>query len=43
MPAGVKDSIAWAVHKFGGLGEEESKDYLRGLEKEGRVLEECWS
>jgi sulfite reductase alpha subunit-like flavoprotein len=43
MPAGVKDSIAGAVQKFGGFGEEESKDYLNQLEKEGRIVEECWS
>lgn len=39
----VKDAIAKAAQRFGGLDEEKSKDYVKDLVKQGRLLEECWS
>jgi sulfite reductase alpha subunit-like flavoprotein len=43
MPAGVKDALVWAVHKYGGKEEVDAKEYVRRLESEGRIYEECWS
>ncbi|KAJ2927336.1 hypothetical protein H1R20_g9752, partial [Candolleomyces eurysporus] len=43
MPLAVKESIAKAAQKYGGLDEEKSKDYIKDLVKQGRLLEECWS
>lgn len=43
MPAAVKDAIAYAVEKYGGLSAEEAKEYVHLMVKEGRLIEECWS
>jgi len=41
MPAGVKQSIREAAEKYGGKAEE--GDIITKMEKEGRLIEECWS
>jgi hypothetical protein len=43
MPLAVKEAIAKAGQSYGGLDEEKSKDYVKDLVKQGRLLEECWS
>jgi sulfite reductase alpha subunit-like flavoprotein len=43
MPAGVKDTLAWVVRQYAGQDEDEAKDYVKRLEREGRIVEECWS
>ncbi|PPQ83917.1 hypothetical protein CVT25_000662 [Psilocybe cyanescens] len=43
MPAAVKDAVAYAVEKYGGLSAEEAKEYVHLMVKEGRLIEECWS
>ena len=43
MPAAVRVTIAHAVRTEGGRTEEEAKEYVPGMEREGRLIEECWS
>lgn len=43
MPAAVRAAIAEAVHKYGGQTEEEAKEYVAMLERDGRLVEDCWS
>ncbi|PPQ97555.1 hypothetical protein CVT26_002340 [Gymnopilus dilepis] len=43
MPAAVKDAIAFAAEKHGGLSSEEAKEYVQSMIREGRLIEECWS
>ena len=42
MPAGVKQAIKEAAEKYGGKAEE-GRDIITKMEKEGRLIEECWS
>jgi sulfite reductase alpha subunit-like flavoprotein len=41
MPAGVKQAIRKAAEKYGGKAED--RDIITKMEKEGRLIEECWS
>jgi sulfite reductase alpha subunit-like flavoprotein len=43
MPAGVKQAIRDVAQKHGGKTEDEAKDFITVMEKEGRLIEECWS
>jgi sulfite reductase alpha subunit-like flavoprotein len=43
MPAGVKQAIREAAQKYGGKTEDEARDFVIKMEKEGRLIEECWS
>jgi sulfite reductase alpha subunit-like flavoprotein len=43
MPAGVKDALADCVSRHGGRTLEEAKEYVRRMERDGRIVEECWS
>ncbi|KAI0709189.1 riboflavin synthase domain-like protein [Earliella scabrosa] len=43
MPAAVRAAIAHAVQTEGGRTEEEAKEYVAKMEREGRLVEECWS
>ena len=43
MPAAVRAAIAHAVQTEGGRPEEEAKEYVAQMEREGRLVEECWS
>ena len=43
MPAAVRAAIAYAVQVHGGRTEAEAKEYVAQMEREGRLLEECWS
>ena len=43
MPAAVKEAIASAAETHGGFSAEEAKKYVHSMEKEGRLIEECWS
>jgi sulfite reductase alpha subunit-like flavoprotein len=42
MPAGVKQAIREAAQKYGDKTEE-AKDIITTMEKEGRLIEECWN
>lgn len=43
MPLAVKAAVQNAVEREGGRAEEDAKEFIRTLEKDGRLLEECWS
>ncbi|TDL14869.1 riboflavin synthase domain-like protein [Rickenella mellea] len=43
MPLAVKGAIENAAQVVGGQSEEQAKEYLRILQREGRLVEECWS
>ncbi|KZT36248.1 riboflavin synthase domain-like protein [Sistotremastrum suecicum HHB10207 ss-3] len=43
MPKAVKESLARIVQKYGAQTEEESEEYVRKLEIDHRLFEECWS
>ncbi|TBU41104.1 riboflavin synthase domain-like protein [Dichomitus squalens] len=43
MPAAVRAAIAHTVQSEGGRTEEEAKEYVARMEREGRLIEECWS
>nr|VWO96020.1 Beta-lactamase (EC [Ganoderma boninense] len=43
MPAAVRAAIAHAVQTQGGRTEEGAKEYVAQMEREGRLIEECWS
>lgn len=43
MPAGVKEALRFATEKYGGLSAEEATEYIQTMEREGRLMEECWS
>ena len=42
MPAGVRAALVDIAQAEGEMGEE-ARDYIAGMEKEGRLFEECWS
>ncbi|KAI0338669.1 riboflavin synthase domain-like protein [Trametopsis cervina] len=42
MPAGVRIVIQEAIVKHGGKGEEEAKEFVNQMEREGRLVEDCW-
>ena len=43
MPAGVRESLAFAAETQGGMSEESAKRFVHDMTKEGRLIEECWS
>ncbi|KAI0363943.1 riboflavin synthase domain-like protein [Pilatotrama ljubarskyi] len=43
MPAAVRAAIRHALQSEGGMTEEDAKEYVVKMEKEGRLIEECWS
>ncbi|KAF8903479.1 hypothetical protein CPB84DRAFT_1814646 [Gymnopilus junonius] len=43
MPAAVKEAVAFAAEKHGGLSADQAKEYVQSMIKEGRLIEECWS
>lgn len=43
MPAAVREAIQHALVSEGRMSEEDAKEYVVRMEKEGRLIEECWS
>ncbi|KAI0632697.1 riboflavin synthase domain-like protein [Trametes polyzona] len=43
MPAAVRAAIQYALVSVGKMSEEDAKEYVVNMEKEGRLIEECWS
>ncbi|CAL1697805.1 unnamed protein product [Somion occarium] len=43
MPAGVKAAIRDAIREYGGKSEDEAAEYVATMEREGRLIEDCWS
>ncbi|EPQ55673.1 riboflavin synthase domain-like protein [Gloeophyllum trabeum ATCC 11539] len=42
MPAAVRAALRSIAQTEGGLGEAEAREYVEGLERAGRLVEECW-
>ncbi|KAI3614119.1 nadph dependent diflavin oxidoreductase 1 [Moniliophthora roreri] len=42
MPTAVKQALQSAVEKYGGRVKDEAVEYIRALERSGRLIEECW-
>ncbi|KZT25065.1 riboflavin synthase domain-like protein [Neolentinus lepideus HHB14362 ss-1] len=43
MPAAVRAALRGIVASQGGFGEEEAREWVERAEREGRIIEECWS
>lgn len=43
MPAGVKQAIRDTAVTYGGKTEDEAKEFVARMERQGRLIEECWS
>ena len=43
MPAAVRAALQQVLVSQGGKTEEDAKDYIVRMEREGRLTEECWS
>lgn len=43
MPADVKTAVRAAAEVYGKLSEDEAKQFIGKMEREGRLIEECWS
>ncbi|KAG2137490.1 riboflavin synthase domain-like protein [Suillus clintonianus] len=43
MPTAVREAVRSAVERFGGRSNVEAVEYVAAMEREGRLIEECWS
>lgn len=43
MPTAVREAVRGAVERFGGKSNAEAVEYVAAMEREGRLIEECWS
>ena len=43
MPAAVKDAVSFAAREASGLSEDDAKAFVKMMQDEGRLFEECWS
>ncbi|KAK0196899.1 riboflavin synthase domain-like protein [Armillaria mellea] len=43
MPAAVRDALRHSVVNHGGLSTDEAGEYVKKMELEGKLMEECWS
>jgi len=43
MPAAVREAVRDAVETVGGLSKADAAEYVAAMERDGRLIEECWS
>lgn len=43
MPTAVKKGVESAAQLEGGMSSEEATAFIAQMEREGRLIEECWS
>ena len=43
MPAGIRAALRAIVEKYGGKTEEDAKEFVARMEREGRLVEDCWA
>ena len=43
MPAGVREAVREAVEEFGDMPTKDAADFVSAMEREGKIIEECWS
>ncbi|EKM53089.1 uncharacterized protein PHACADRAFT_259251 [Phanerochaete carnosa HHB-10118-sp] len=42
MPAGVKAAVQGALEQYGQKTEAEAKEFVANMEREGKLIEDCW-
>ena len=42
MPAGVRLALQEAVKNHGGKTDEEAKEFVAAMERDGKLIEDCW-
>ena len=43
MPAAVREAVKEAVEEFGDMSTKDAANFVSTMEREGRIIEECWS
>lgn len=43
MPAAVREAVKEAAEEFGNMSTKDAASLVSMMEREGRVIEECWS
>lgn len=43
MPSAVREAVREAVEEFGGMSAKHAAAFVSVMEREGRIIEECWS
>jgi L-alanine-DL-glutamate epimerase-like enolase superfamily enzyme len=43
MPAAVKEAIRFAVESHGGRTADEALQFVSAMERDRRLIEECWT
>ena len=43
MSAAVREAVRGAVEKIGGRSKAEALEYVAAMERDERLIEECWS
>ncbi|KAI9463486.1 riboflavin synthase domain-like protein [Boletus coccyginus] len=43
MPAAVREAVKEAVEEFGDMSTKDAANFVSVMEREGRIIEECWS
>lgn len=43
MPAAVREVVREAVGELGGMSTKDAAAFVSVMEREGRIIEECWS
>ncbi|KAF9231055.1 hypothetical protein BU15DRAFT_90988 [Melanogaster broomeanus] len=43
MPAAVREAVRDAVEEFGNMAKQDAINFVSLMEREGRLIEECWS
>ena len=43
MPAAVREAVKEAVEEFGDMSAKDAANFVSVMEREGRIIEECWS
>lgn len=43
MPAAVKAAVRGAAEAHGKMSEDEAKEFVEKMERDGKLIEECWS
>ena len=43
MPAAVREAVREAAEEFGRMPAKDAADLVSMMEREGRIIEECWS
>ena len=42
MPAAVKEAVQFALQEYGQQTEQEAEEYIAAMEREGKLVEDCW-